>query len=306
MQGRRCPATVGADERRTYATAPRGGKARQVGRRASQETTAGRSLRQRLEGGHAVDTPDDRSVQGRLILVTGGARSGKSTYAERLAAQLAEPRGGRVTYIATSQAYDEEMAQRVSAHQSSRPETWTTVECPVEVPAAVRAAAAGGGAGRRSRRLRRRPARRPPRLRHPLGDQPALQRRRLRRQRAAGGRLQLRQGPAAAGRGARRRGARLRRRRRPRRGRRRDRRHPRRRHQRGRARGRPRVPARPPVPRSARLGQPAPRPRRGRPLPARLRLPARRQGAGGRLAAGGRPLSHPVPDDPSSPSKEPQ
>ena len=90
-----------------------------------------------------MDTSDDRSVQGRLILVTGGARSGKSTYAERLAAQLAEPRGGRVTYIATSQTYDEEMEQRVSAHQASRPETWTTVECPVEVPAAVRAAAAG-------------------------------------------------------------------------------------------------------------------------------------------------------------------
>ena len=94
-----------------------------------------------------MDTSDDRPVRGRLILVTGGARSGKSTYAERLAAQLAEPRGGRVTYIATSQAYDEEMEQRVRAHQSSRPATWTTVECPVEVPAAVRAAAAGTAAG---------------------------------------------------------------------------------------------------------------------------------------------------------------
>jgi adenosylcobinamide kinase / adenosylcobinamide-phosphate guanylyltransferase len=97
-----------------------------------------------------VDTADDRSARGRLILVTGGARSGKSTYAERLAAQLAEPRGGSVTYIATSQTFDDEMAQRVSAHQSSRPGTWTTVECPVEVPAAVRAAAAGAagqGAG---------------------------------------------------------------------------------------------------------------------------------------------------------------
>ncbi len=90
-----------------------------------------------------MDTSHDRSVQGRLILVTGGARSGKSTYAERLAAQLAEPQDGRVTYIATSQTYDEEMEQRVSAHQSLRPETWTTVECPLEVSAAVRAAAGG-------------------------------------------------------------------------------------------------------------------------------------------------------------------
>lgn len=97
-----------------------------------------------------MDTSDDRFVPGRIILVTGGARSGKSTYAERLAAELAEPRGGRVTYIATSQTYDEEMTQRVSAHQASRPETWATLECPVEVAAAVRAAAAaqgGRGAG---------------------------------------------------------------------------------------------------------------------------------------------------------------
>ena len=92
-----------------------------------------------------MDTVHDRSVQGSLILVTGGARSGKSTYAERLAAQLAEPRGGRVTYIATSEAHDEEMEQRVSAHQATRPASWTTVECSLEVPAAVRAAAAGSG-----------------------------------------------------------------------------------------------------------------------------------------------------------------
>jgi len=93
-----------------------------------------------------VDTVHDRSVQGSLILVTGGARSGKSTYAERLAAQLAEPRGGRVTYIATSEAHDEEMEQRVSAHRASRPASWTTVECPIQVPAAVRAAAGSAGA----------------------------------------------------------------------------------------------------------------------------------------------------------------
>jgi adenosylcobinamide kinase/adenosylcobinamide-phosphate guanylyltransferase len=90
-----------------------------------------------------VDTAVDRSVRSRLILVTGGARSGKSTYAERLAAQLSEPHGGRVTYIATSEAHDEEMAQRVGAHQASRPASWTTVECATEVPAAVRAAADG-------------------------------------------------------------------------------------------------------------------------------------------------------------------
>ncbi len=93
-----------------------------------------------------MDTPHDRSVRDRLILVTGGARSGKSTYAERLAAQLAGPRGGRVTYLATSETHDPEMEQRVAAHQQARPAGWTTVECPIEVPAAVRAAAAGASA----------------------------------------------------------------------------------------------------------------------------------------------------------------
>ncbi len=93
-----------------------------------------------------MDTAHDRSVQGSLILVTGGARSGKSTHAERLAAQLAEPRGGRVTYLATSETHDPEMAARVAAHRAARPAGWTTVECPLEAPAAVRAAAAGSGA----------------------------------------------------------------------------------------------------------------------------------------------------------------
>ena len=82
--------------------------------------------------------PHDRSAQERFILVTGGARSGKSTFAERLAAQLAEPCGGRVTYLATSETNDVEMAARVAAHRTARPAAWTTVECPLEAPAAVR------------------------------------------------------------------------------------------------------------------------------------------------------------------------
>ena len=101
-----------------------------------------------------MDTADERSVPGRLILVTGGARSGKSTYAERLAAQLAEPLGGRVTYIATSQAYDEEMAQRVSAHQASRPADVDHGRVPGR--------GAGGGARRRRRAAGRAPDRQGP------------------------------------------------------------------------------------------------------------------------------------------------
>ena len=56
--------------------------------------------------------------QGTLTLITGGARSGKSTFAEKLAAQ----RGGdRVTYIATCQPWDEEMRERVAIHRRRRP-----------------------------------------------------------------------------------------------------------------------------------------------------------------------------------------
>ncbi|MEI6725867.1 MAG: bifunctional adenosylcobinamide kinase/adenosylcobinamide-phosphate guanylyltransferase, partial [Actinomycetes bacterium] len=94
-----------------------------------------------------MDTAHDRSEGDRLILVTGGARSGKSTFAERLAAALAEPGGGRVTYLATSETLDPEMVQRVAAHQSARPASWTTVECPIEVPAAVRASASAAAEG---------------------------------------------------------------------------------------------------------------------------------------------------------------
>src|SRR5271169_3185790 len=90
-----------------------------------------------------VPSPKDPS---RLILVLGGARSGKSTFAERFAARRAAlPVGappqtvaGRVTYLATSETNDPEMALRVAAHRAGRSAAWTTVECPLEVAAAVR------------------------------------------------------------------------------------------------------------------------------------------------------------------------
>lgn len=57
-------------------------------------------------------------------LVLGGARSGKSRYAE----QLAGASGKDVVYIATAHAGDEEMADRIAHHRSSRPDEWLTVE----------------------------------------------------------------------------------------------------------------------------------------------------------------------------------
>lgn len=62
-------------------------------------------------------------MSSRIILVTGGARSGKSSYAEELA--LKEE---RVLYIATAIAFDEEMKARIRLHQTRRPEAWGTLE----------------------------------------------------------------------------------------------------------------------------------------------------------------------------------
>jgi adenosylcobinamide kinase/adenosylcobinamide-phosphate guanylyltransferase len=64
---------------------------------------------------------------GKIILILGGARSGKSTYAEELATKIG---GDAVLYVATSEIKDEEMRLRVENHQASRPQTWRTIEAP--------------------------------------------------------------------------------------------------------------------------------------------------------------------------------
>jgi len=60
----------------------------------------------------------------QLTLILGGARSGKSTHAEKLAAEI----GPNVLYIATAEAGDDEMAERIIAHRAARPATWQTLE----------------------------------------------------------------------------------------------------------------------------------------------------------------------------------
>ncbi|MCR5834057.1 MAG: bifunctional adenosylcobinamide kinase/adenosylcobinamide-phosphate guanylyltransferase [Selenomonadaceae bacterium] len=65
---------------------------------------------------------------GKIILVTGGARSGKSIFAEKLALKLG---GGRAAYIATAQIFDEEMSHRVKMHQARRGKEWRTFEAPI-------------------------------------------------------------------------------------------------------------------------------------------------------------------------------
>ncbi len=66
---------------------------------------------------------------GDIFFVTGGARSGKSRFAERLAAQTGAP----VTYLATLEPRDEEMVERIARHRADRPGDWTTVEEPTDL-----------------------------------------------------------------------------------------------------------------------------------------------------------------------------
>ncbi len=61
-------------------------------------------------------------------LVLGGARSGKSSFAESLVADLAEPNGREQVYVATGSAADDEMADRIGHHQAQRGDEWTLIE----------------------------------------------------------------------------------------------------------------------------------------------------------------------------------
>ena len=72
-----------------------------------------------------------KKTRPKSILVTGGARSGKSAYAQ----QTAEKQGGRVLFCATAQALDDEMRARIHAHRESRPCGWDTLEAPINVAA---------------------------------------------------------------------------------------------------------------------------------------------------------------------------
>ena len=74
-----------------------------------------------------------------LTLVIGGARSGKSAFAEGLVAGSRRAR----RYIATAEAWDDEMRARIAQHRRDRGEDWVTLEAPLDLPAALSTAQAG-------------------------------------------------------------------------------------------------------------------------------------------------------------------
>src|SRR5258706_16480340 len=67
----------------------------------------------------------------RITLILGGARSGKSSYARK----LAEVSDKSVTFLATAQALDEEMSARIQKHRAERPVHWETLEIPLGIVA---------------------------------------------------------------------------------------------------------------------------------------------------------------------------
>jgi adenosylcobinamide kinase/adenosylcobinamide-phosphate guanylyltransferase len=72
-------------------------------------------------------------MTGHVTLILGGARSGKSACAERLAAESGRP----VLYVATAAAGDDEMAARIAAHRAQRPASWRTIEALEQMASAI-------------------------------------------------------------------------------------------------------------------------------------------------------------------------
>jgi len=72
----------------------------------------------------------------RIALILGGARSGKSRFAEQLAERIG---GASVLFVATAKASDHEMASRIEAHRNSRPRAWDTLEKPMGLAGALAA-----------------------------------------------------------------------------------------------------------------------------------------------------------------------
>lgn len=95
----------------------------------------------RLKGTAARPGNTPSTMKSALFFVTGAARSGKSRFAARLAAEGPQP----VTFLATGVPTDPEMARRIAVHRAERPAGWRTLEEPRDALGALRVAEAEGG-----------------------------------------------------------------------------------------------------------------------------------------------------------------
>ncbi len=84
------------------------------------------------------------SSGGPALFVLGGARSGKSRYAQKWVEERAGAQQLQPVYVATAQAFDVEMAERIDRHRQDRGAEWITVEAPLDIPSALVAEAAAG------------------------------------------------------------------------------------------------------------------------------------------------------------------
>jgi adenosylcobinamide kinase/adenosylcobinamide-phosphate guanylyltransferase len=79
----------------------------------------------------------------RKMLILGGARSGKSSHAQLLAEDIASGRGSQPVMIATAEALDAEMADRIARHRAERGPAWRTIEAPLDLQGAIEGLSAG-------------------------------------------------------------------------------------------------------------------------------------------------------------------
>lgn len=75
-----------------------------------------------------------------ILFILGGARSGKSRYAQARAEAL----DGELLFVATAQAFDAEMADRIARHRADRGPRWATIDAPLELAATIRAKSGEG------------------------------------------------------------------------------------------------------------------------------------------------------------------
>ncbi len=69
----------------------------------------------------------------KMILLLGGARSGKSSFAQKIAREI----GDEILFVATAEPGDDEMVMRIRQHQAERPKSWRTIEAPLKVGNAI-------------------------------------------------------------------------------------------------------------------------------------------------------------------------